>query len=70
VGVIDYLWRQRNSLWHRLKQHYRTEELRTSTLLDHRAIHAAIAARDAPGARKAMRLHLERVTRTFAGGGA
>lgn len=70
VGVIDYLWRQRSSLWHRLKQHYRTEELRTSTLLDHRAIHNAIAARDAPAARKAMRLHLERVTRTFAGGGA
>ncbi|USX22247.1 FadR family transcriptional regulator [Oxalobacteraceae bacterium OTU3REALA1] len=70
VGVIDYLWRQRSSLWHRLKQHYRTEELRTSTLLDHRAIHDAITARDAPGARKAMRLHLERVTRTFAGGGA
>ena len=70
VGVIDYLWRQRSSLWHRLKEHYRTEELRTSTLSDHRAIYDAIAARDAPGARKAMRLHLERVTRTFAGGGA
>lgn len=69
VGVIDYLWRQRSSLWHRLKEHYRTEELRISTLSDHRAIHDAIAARDAPGARKAMRLHLERVTRTFAGGG-
>ena len=70
VGMVDYLWRQRNSLWHRLKRHYRTEELRTSTLLDHRAIHDAIAARDAPGARKAMRRHLERVTRTFAGGDA
>ena len=70
VGVIDYLWRQRSSLWHRLKQHYRTEELRMATLLDHRAIFDAIAARDAPGARKAMRLHLQRVTRTFAGGGA
>ena len=70
VGVIDYLWRQRSSLWHRLKEHYRTEELRMSTLLDHRAIFAAIAARDASGARKAMRIHLARVTRTFAGGGA
>jgi DNA-binding FadR family transcriptional regulator len=70
VGVIDYLWRQRSSLWHRLKQHYRTEELRMATLLDHRAIFDAIAARDASGARKAMRLHLQRVTRTFAGGGA
>ncbi|HEX7983566.1 MAG TPA: FadR/GntR family transcriptional regulator [Duganella sp.] len=70
VGVIDYLWRQRSSLWHRLKEHYRTEELRMSTLLDHRAIFTAIVARDAPGARKAMRIHLARVTRTFAGGGA
>lgn len=70
VGVIDYLWRQRSSLWHRLKEHYRTEELRKSTLLDHRAIFDAIVARDAPGARRAMRMHLERVTRTFAGGGA
>ena len=70
VGVIDYLWRQRNSLWHRLKEHYRTETLRLSTLQDHRAIYEAIAARDGAGARKAMRQHLERVTRTFAGGGA
>lgn len=70
VGVIGYLWLQRGGLWHRLKEHYRTEELRKSTLLDHRAILVAIAARDVPGARKAMRLHLERVTRTLAGGGA
>jgi DNA-binding FadR family transcriptional regulator len=68
VGVVDYLWRQRNSLWHRLKELYRTEELRLSTLRDHRAILEAIATRDGPAARRAMRLHLERVTRTFAGG--
>ncbi|WP_093558358.1 FadR/GntR family transcriptional regulator [Pseudoduganella namucuonensis] len=70
VGVIDYLWRQRSGLWHRLKEHYRTEELRKATLLDHRAILDAIAARDGTGARKAMRIHLDRVTRTLAGGGA
>jgi DNA-binding FadR family transcriptional regulator len=69
VGVIDCLWRQRGSLWQRLKEHYRTEELRKATLLDHRAILEAIAGRDAPGARKAMRAHLDRVTRTMAGGG-
>lgn len=66
AGVIDQLWRQRGGMWHRLKEHYRTEELRQATLLDHRAIFDAIAARDAPGARKAMRTHLQRVTRTFA----
>jgi DNA-binding FadR family transcriptional regulator len=70
VGVIDYLWRQRSNLWHRLKEHYRTEELRKTTLLDHRAIFDAIAAHDAPGARKAMRTHLQRVSRTLAGSGA
>ncbi|WP_426171533.1 FadR/GntR family transcriptional regulator [Pseudoduganella sp. R-34] len=70
VGVIDYLWRQRSNLWHRLKEHYRTEELRKATLLDHRAIFDAIAARDAAGARKAMRAHLQRVSRTFAGSSA
>jgi len=70
VGVIDYLWRQRSNLWHRLKEHYRTEELRKATLLDHRAIFDAIAARDAASARKAMRTHLQRVSRTFAGSSA
>ncbi|WP_373888097.1 FadR/GntR family transcriptional regulator [Massilia sp. Root418] len=69
AGVIDCLWRQRGSLWQRLKEHYRTEELRKATLLDHRAILEAIAGRDAAGARKAMRAHLDRVTRTMAGGG-
>ncbi len=69
VGVVDYLWRQRSSLWHRLKEHYRTEELRQTTLLDHRAIFDAIAGSDPVAARSAMRAHLQRVTRTLAGGG-
>lgn len=69
VGVVDYLWRLRSSLWQGMKQHYRTEELRKATLLDHRAIFGAIAARDPAGARKAMRTHLQRVSRTFAGSG-
>jgi DNA-binding FadR family transcriptional regulator len=68
VGVVDYLWRQRSSLWHRLKEHYRTEELRKATLSDHRAIFAAIAAGSPAAARKAMAAHLQRVTRTMAGG--
>jgi GntR family uxuAB operon transcriptional repressor len=68
VGVMDYLWNQRGSLWHRLKEHFRTEELRQQTLLDHRRILEAIVSHDVAGARAAMRAHLERVTRTFAGG--
>lgn len=65
VGVMNFLWDQRGHLWHRLKEHFQTEELRKDTLGDHRAILQAIASHDAAGARKAMRIHLGRVTRTF-----
>jgi GntR family uxuAB operon transcriptional repressor len=65
VGAVDYLWNQRGSLWHKLKEHFQTEELRKQTLIDHRDILAAIAAHDVAAARQAMRAHLERVTRTF-----
>jgi len=68
VGALDYLWDQRGRLWHKLKEHFQTEELRQETLNDHRRILEAIAAHDPAGARKAMRAHLERVTRTFSRG--
>jgi DNA-binding FadR family transcriptional regulator len=68
VGVIDYLWAQRGSLWHKLKEHFQTDELRQQTLIDHRNILAAIASHDVAGARQAMRAHLDRVTRTFSRG--
>jgi len=68
VGTIAYLWEQRGRLWHRLKEHFQTEQLRQETLSDHRRIFAAIASRDPAGARSAMRAHLERVTRTFSRG--
>ncbi|MCE3261864.1 MAG: FadR family transcriptional regulator [Pseudoduganella sp.] len=65
VGVMNHLWDQRGHLWHRLKEHFQTEELRKETLGDHRAILQAIASHDPAAARKAMRVHLGRVTRTF-----
>jgi DNA-binding FadR family transcriptional regulator len=68
VGVIEYLWAQRGSLWHKLKEHFQTEDLRQQTLLDHRNIFAAIASHDVAGARTAMRAHLDRVARTFSRG--
>ena len=68
TGVVEYLWNQRGTLWHKLKEHFQTEELRQETLTDHRRILEAIAAHDPAGARKAMRAHLERVTRTFSRG--
>ena len=68
VGVVETLWNQRGTMWHKLKEHFQTEELRQNTLDDHRNIVAAIAAHDAAGARQAMRAHLERVTKTFSRG--
>lgn len=68
VGTMEYLWNQRGRLWHRLKEHFQTEELRQLTLTDHRNILEAIVAHDPAAARKAMRAHLERVTRTFSRG--
>ena len=68
VGMVDYLWQQRGRLWHKLKEHFQTEELRQETLKDHRRILAAIVAHDPAAARSAMRAHLERVTRTFSRG--
>jgi GntR family transcriptional regulator, uxu operon transcriptional repressor len=65
VGVMNHLWDQRGHLWQRLKEHFQTEELRKETLGDHRAILQAIASHDPAAARKAMRVHLGRVTRTF-----
>ncbi|RJG20888.1 FadR/GntR family transcriptional regulator [Massilia cavernae] len=68
AGSVAHLWDQRGNLWHRLKEHFQTEQLRKETLNDHRRILEAIVARDPAGARSAMRGHLERVTRTFSRG--
>ena len=65
VGVIEYLWNQRGSLWHTLEELYETDELRKQTLDDHRRIVGAIAGRNPTAARQAMRAHLERVARTL-----
>jgi GntR family uxuAB operon transcriptional repressor len=68
VGVMQYLWDQRGRLWHKFREHFQTEELSEDSLLDHRLILEAIAARDPAAARRAMRTHLERVTRTLSRG--
>ncbi|NHZ66535.1 FadR/GntR family transcriptional regulator [Massilia genomosp. 1] len=68
VGAVEHLWKQRGRLWHKLKEHFQTEELRQATLLDHRRILDAIVAHDPAEAHAAMRAHLERVTRTFSRG--
>jgi len=68
VGVLEYLWNQRGTPWHKMTEDFQTEALRRQALIDHRSILAAIAAHDVAGARQAMRAHVDRVTRTFARG--
>jgi len=68
AGVVEHMWDLRGTLWSRMEHHFHTDELRAATLTDHRRILEAIVARDPAGARKAMRSHLERVTRQFARG--
>jgi GntR family transcriptional regulator, transcriptional repressor for pyruvate dehydrogenase complex len=66
VAVSSNLWDQgRGAIWKRMEHHFQTGELRAAALRDHRAILAALEARDARGARAAMRKHLERVDREF-----
>jgi DNA-binding FadR family transcriptional regulator len=68
VEVVECLWNQRGRLWSKMDEHFHTDELRHATLADHRRILEAIATRDAAGAKRAMRAHLERVTREFSRG--
>jgi DNA-binding FadR family transcriptional regulator len=64
--AVAGLWDlRRGDLWSRIEVHFHTAALRAKTLADHEAIVAALAARDAAGARKAMHRHLERVAREF-----
>ncbi|SFB06279.1 regulatory protein, gntR family [Collimonas sp. OK607] len=68
ILVLSNLWDERGHLWSKMEEHFHTEDLRRETLTDHRRILEAIAARDPAGARRAMRAHLERVTREFSRG--
>jgi DNA-binding FadR family transcriptional regulator len=68
-AVVEMLWDQgRGAVWKQTEKHFETPALRAATLRDHRAILEAIEARDAAGARKAMRAHLARVDREFTRG--
>jgi DNA-binding FadR family transcriptional regulator len=63
--VVEGLWGQRAELWGRLQSHFHTEHLAAQTVRDHRAIAAAVAARDPERARSALHRHLARVAREF-----
>jgi DNA-binding FadR family transcriptional regulator len=64
--TVEDLWDQRaGDLWAKIEQHFHTPVMRRKTLADHEAILAALIARDADGARVAMRRHLGRVIEEF-----
>lgn len=66
VLTVAHLWDlRRGDLWTKTEQHFHTPALREMTLADHAAIVAALVARDADGARDAMRRHLSRVAHEF-----
>jgi DNA-binding FadR family transcriptional regulator len=65
-SVVRDLWdKGRGAIWKRMEHHFNTPELRAAVFHDHRAILGALEAKDARGARAAMRQHLERVDREF-----
>lgn len=67
LQIVEEVWdKARGALWRKLEEHFHTKALRDSALEEHRAIFAALVARDPEAARKAMRAHIERVTRDFA----
>jgi GntR family transcriptional regulator, uxu operon transcriptional repressor len=69
ISVVKDLWdRGRGAIWKRMEHHFQTPELRAAALRDHRAILAALEAKDVRGARTAMRQHLQRVDREFSRG--
>ena len=66
VLVVQTLWDQRTGpLFLRLEHHYDTPALWTVAIKEHRDIVAAIARRDAAGARSAMRRHMDHAAKRF-----
>ena len=64
--VVKTLWDQRTGpLFLRLEHHFDTPALWTVAIREHRDIAAAIARRDAQGARSAMRRHMNHAARRF-----
>jgi DNA-binding FadR family transcriptional regulator len=68
-SVVRDLWDQgRGAIWKRMEKHFQTPKLRAAVLRDHRIILQSLKARDARGARAAMRSHLEHVDKEFTKG--
>ena len=69
VAVVKMLWEERTGpLYQQLEHHYDSPALWTAAMAEHRAVLKAIAARDATGARAAMRRHLNQAYKRFSTG--
>jgi len=69
VEVIKLLWDERSgALYQQLEHHYDSPDLWRAAIAEHRAVVAAIAARDPDGARSAMQRHLNQAYRRFSKG--
>ena len=69
LATVTSMWDQaQGPVWEKIEQHFHTQALRQASQADHQRIFGALVARDAPGARQAMRDHLERVIGEFAQG--
>lgn len=67
--AVQTLWDQRTGpLFRRLEHHFDTPGLWTLAIKEHRDIVAAIARRDAAGARAAMRRHMDHAAKRFSVG--
>ncbi len=69
VAVVKLLWDERTGpLYKQLEYHYDSPSLWGNAMAEHRAIHKAIAAKDASGARAAMQRHLNQAYKRFSTG--
>ncbi len=69
VLMVQSLWDQRlGALFSRLDHHFARPATQAAAIREHRRIVEAIAARDAPGARRAMRDHIDETTRRYSKG--
>ena len=69
LATVTSMWDQaQGPVWEKIEQHFHTQALRQASQADHQRIFGALVARDAQGARQAMRDHLERVIGEFAQG--
>ena len=67
LQMVTALWdHARGPLWLQMESHFHSPELRAVSQDDHQRVFDALLARDAEGARTAMRSHLERVISEFA----